>query len=147
MIKVLHVEDDADIREITQMALALSGEFLVVQFKSGEEALVQVESFKPDVILLDVVMPDMTGPQMFERMRQMPSVANVPTVFMTARTHQNDIDALLAAGAVDVISKPFDPLSLGHKIQEILDGARRQGDEKLTVSEVIDISESQMGLS
>ncbi|WP_324751968.1 response regulator [Roseovarius sp. Pro17] len=136
MIKVLHVEDDADIREISQMALALSGEFLVMQSKSGEEALKQAETFRPDVILLDVMMPGMTGPQTLERMRQLPSVANVPAIFMTARTQQIDIDGLLRAGAVDVISKPFDPMSLGHTIREILDGLRQQEVDEVSDSAV-----------
>ncbi len=136
MIKILHVEDDADIREISQMALALSGEFEIVQSESGEEALKQVVIFGPDVILLDVMMPGMTGPQTLERMRQLPSVANVPAIFMTARTQQTDIDALLRTGAVDVIIKPFDPLSLGHKIRKILDGLRQQKLDEVGGSEV-----------
>ncbi len=126
MIKVLHVEDDADIREISQMALALSGEFEIVQSASGEEALKHSGTFMPDVILLDVMMPGMTGPQTLERMRQLPSFANVPAIFMTARTQQTDIDALLRTGAVEVIRKPFNPLTLGHKIREILNGLRQQ---------------------
>lgn len=124
MIKILHVEDDADIREIAHMALTLSGDFEVLQSASGEEALRQVEGFLPDVLLLDVMMPGMTGRETLEHMRKLPSTAHIPAIFMTARAQQTDIDELLATGAVKVISKPFDPLSLGTQIREAMDALR-----------------------
>lgn len=116
MIKVLHVEDDPDIREIAYMALGLMGEFDVLQCESGEDALKQVEAFQPDVLLLDVMMPGITGRQTLVGIRQLPSVAHVPAIFMTARAQQTDKEELLGSGAIAVISKPFDPLSLGHQI-------------------------------
>ena len=70
MIRLMHVEDDADIREIAKIALDLSGEFDVVQCSSGEEALAQVKTYTPDVVLLDMMMPGMTGRQTLEKMRQ-----------------------------------------------------------------------------
>tara|TARA_R110000787_G_scaffold94172_4_gene196802 strand:- start:1493 stop:1867 length:375 start_codon:yes stop_codon:yes gene_type:complete len=120
MIKLLHVEDDADIREIAQMALDLSGEFEVVQCSSGEEALAQVESYTPDVVLLDMMMPGMTGRQTLEKMREEPALAKVPAIFMTARAQHTEIEELLQIGAADVISKPFDPMTLPDQIKQAM---------------------------
>lgn len=123
MIKLLHVEDDADIREIALMALDLSGEFSVVQCSSGEEALAKVETYTPDVVLLDMMMPGMTGRQTLEKMRGKPDFANVPAIFMTARAQHAEIEELLQIGAADVISKPFDPMSLPDQIKQAMQKA------------------------
>lgn len=122
MIKLLHVEDDADIREIAEMSLSLSGEFEVTQCVSGEDALAQVKDFTPDVILLDMMMPGLTGRQTLEEMRKMPHLADVPAIFMTARAQAAELDELRDAGAADVISKPFDPMSLADQIKAVLEG-------------------------
>lgn len=124
MIKLLHVEDDADIREIAQMALDLSGDFHVVQCCSGEEALAKVETFTPDVMLLDMMMPGMTGRQTLEEMRENPAFAQVPAIFMTARAQHNEIEELLLIGAAEVISKPFDPMLLPDQIKQAMLKAR-----------------------
>lgn len=124
MIKLLHVEDDADIREIALMALDLSGEFEVLQCDSGEEALAQVAGYGPEVILLDMMMPGMTGRQTLERIREdHPSLAAVPAIFMTARAQHSEIEELLQSGAAEVISKPFDPISLPDQIKEAMQKA------------------------
>ena len=117
MIKILHVEDDADIREIAQLALGLSGDFEVVQSASGEEALLMVQAFIPDVLLLDVMMPGMTGRQTLERMREIPALEKTPAIFMTARAQPNELEELRGIGATEVISKPFDPMSLADQIK------------------------------
>lgn len=120
MIKLLHVEDDADIREIAAMALGISGEFDVVQCNSGEEALAQVLDYTPDIILLDMMMPGMTGSQTLEKMRENPDLASIPAVFMTARAQHAEIEELLQLGAADVISKPFDPMALADLIKQAM---------------------------
>ena len=117
MIKLLHVEDDADIREIALMALELSGDFDVVQCETGEAALNQVQSYTPDVILLDMMMPGMTDRQTLEKLRENPDFANVPAIFMTARAQPNELEELRGIGATEVISKPFDPMSLADQIK------------------------------
>ena len=121
MIKLLHVEDDPDILEIAEMALSLSGEFDVSQCMSGEEALNYVETNTPDVILLDMMMPGLTGRETLEKMRQMPALEHTPAIFMTARAQVAELDEMRAAGAADVISKPFDPMSLADQIKAVLD--------------------------
>ncbi|MDF1726476.1 MAG: response regulator [Sulfitobacter sp.] len=120
MIKLLHVEDDADIREIAQMSLEMSGDFEIVQCESGEKALATVADYTPDVFLLDMMMPGMTGRQTLEKMREMPHLKNVPAIFMTARAQQSEQDELRQIGASEVISKPFDPMSLADQIKEIM---------------------------
>ncbi|EDQ06212.1 Phosphate regulon transcriptional regulatory protein PhoB [Sulfitobacter indolifex] len=123
MIKLLHVEDDADIREIALMALELSGDFDVVQCETGEAALKQVQSYTPDVILLDMMMPGMTGRQTLEKMREMDSLRDVPAIFMTARAQHNEIEELRDLGAADVISKPFDPIALADQVKAAMQAA------------------------
>jgi len=120
MLKILHVEDDADIREIAQMALELSGDFEVVQCVSGESALETINDFTPDVLLLDMMMPGMTGQQTLEHIRKRPHLAEIPAIFMTARAQRAEIQEFKDLGAADVISKPFDPITLGDQIKAIL---------------------------
>lgn len=117
MIKLLHVEDDADIREIAKLSLELSGDFDVVQCASGPDALIKVRDFTPDVMLLDMMMPGMTGKETLAHMRQLPELAKTPAVFMTARAQAAELNELRAIGAAEVISKPFDPMSLGEQIK------------------------------
>ncbi|MCZ4353548.1 response regulator [Roseovarius aestuarii] len=116
MIKILHVEDDADIREIALMALSLSGDFDVTQCESGEDAIKAVAHLQPDLFLLDVMMPGLTGPETLEHFRKDPSLSEVPVIFMTARAQSNDVEWLYQLGAAQVISKPFDPLTLSTQI-------------------------------
>ena len=117
MIKLLHVEDDPDIREIAEMSLSITGEFDILQCESGEEALSRVLDFAPDVILLDMMMPGMTGRQTLEKMRDMPQLANTPAIFMTARAQHSEQEELRKLGAAEVISKPFDPMTLADQIK------------------------------
>ena len=99
------------------MALELSGEFEVVQCDCGEAALERVVDFAPDVLLLDMMMPGMTGRQTLERMRENPALADVPAIFMTARAQNSELNELRSIGATEVISKPFDPMSLADQIK------------------------------
>lgn len=120
MIKLLHVEDDADIREIANLSLSLTGEFEIVQSEDGQAAVAQIETFTPDVILIDMMMPGLTGPETLEEIRKVPHLSETPAIFMTARTRDEDVAALRALHRVDVISKPFDPMSLPEEIKTIL---------------------------
>jgi two-component system phosphate regulon response regulator PhoB len=120
MIKLLHVEDNADIREIAKLSLQFSGTFDVVQCASGEEALERVVNWTPDVLLLDLMMPGMSGKQTLLQMRLIEGLRDVPAIFMTARTRETEQEELRAAGAVAVISKPFDPLGLADQIKSII---------------------------
>jgi CheY-like chemotaxis protein len=116
MLRLLHVEDDRDIREVAKMALMLSGAFDVLQCASGEDALEQAPGFDPEVLLLDVMMPGMTGPETLAALRKLEQFHTTPAIFMTARAQPAEVDALKALSALTVIVKPFDPITLGDQI-------------------------------
>ena len=115
--RLLHVEDDPDIREIALMSLEMSGHFTIRQCEDGAKALTCAEDFAPDVLLLDVMMPGMTGPQLLARLREIPALSKTPAIFMTARAQESEKLALLDSGAVAVIAKPFDPIALSDEIR------------------------------
>jgi len=133
MIKLLHVDDDADILEVTHISLELSESFEVVSCLSGTDALLAVEQFLPDVFLLDVMMPGLTGPDLLEKLWEIPGLESVPAIFMTARVNAASRAELLAIGAKEVIEKPFDPMLLGAQIRTAMDScsiarlSRRRG--------------------
>lgn len=117
--QILYVDDEADIREVAQLALELIGGYTVRIYETGEEALVGLVDFTPDLILLDVMMPRMDGPQTFEALRKRPHLSNVPVVFFTAKAQANELADLMALGAAAVLAKPFDPMTLAHTLKGI----------------------------
>jgi CheY-like chemotaxis protein len=117
--KILHVEDAETIRVIVEMALVDISGFTLVSCDGGYEAIRQVEHFTPDLILLDAMMPGMDGLQTLAEIRKKPHCQTIPVVFMTARIQQSEIQEYLNAGAVAVIEKPFDAMSLGDKLESI----------------------------
>lgn len=119
-LKILHVEDDKDVQEITRIALQLSDRFELVQCLSATEALNVAQAYHADILLLDVMMPEMTGDTLLARLRELSHYARTPAVFMTARAHDGEIAALKKAGGLAVIVKPFDPLSLGEQILSLV---------------------------
>ena len=126
--KVTYVEDDADIREVAVLALELVGGFEVQTCSSGEEAVARAAAFGPDLLLLDVMMsPGMDGPATLARLRENPALAATPVIFMTARVQPRDVAALRALGALDVIAKPFDPMTLADTMRAIWDARGTAG--------------------
>jgi two-component system OmpR family response regulator len=120
MTKILYVEDEHDIQVIAQMALEIVGGFEVAICGSGMEALQTVADFAPDIILLDVMMPDMDGIQTYQALRRLPECAATPVVFMTAKVQASEVRHYLDLGAVAVIPKPFDPMALANNVKAIL---------------------------
>ncbi len=118
-LKVLYVEDEPDIREIVCMSLELGGDIYPEAVSSGREALARVEHLRPDMILLDVMMPEMDGPTTLGEFRKLTATANVPVVFTTAKVQRSEVERLLSLGAIAVIPKPFDPLTLADRVKEI----------------------------
>jgi len=117
--RVLCVEDDSSIQAVAILALEQVGGLTVAMCSSGEEALKTATDFAPDLILLDVMMPGMDGPETLKQLRELPALAHVPVVFMTARTQPDEVQGYLALGAVHVIPKPFDPMQLAAQLREI----------------------------
>jgi CheY-like chemotaxis protein len=117
--KVLVVEDNPDIRTIVRAALEMMGGFEVRACESGAEALEAVAQFGPQLMLLDVMMPDLDGPGVLGRLRERPDTAALPVVFLTAKAAPLEIQRLRALGALDVLTKPFDPMTLHEQVQAI----------------------------
>jgi two-component system, OmpR family, response regulator len=117
--KILYVEDDLDIQVVGSMALEQVGGFSVTMVSTGTEALATVTDYQPDVILLDVMMPDMDGLATLARLRADSETKGIPVIFMTAKVQNREIDQYLASGAIGVIPKPFDPMALAGQVREI----------------------------
>jgi CheY-like chemotaxis protein len=117
---ILYVEDDLDIQTVTRMALEAIGGFSVTVCSGGREALATVEGgFVPDLILLDVMMPEMDGPTTLESLRRLPQTAATPVVFMTAKVQGSETAHYKSLGAIGVIPKPFDPMQLAQQVNAL----------------------------
>lgn len=117
--RIMHVEDDPSIQTVARVALEAVGGFEVCTCSGGQEALDRFESFAPQLILLDVMMPTMDGPSTLRNMQQQFDLKKIPVVFMTAKVQTNEIESYKALGASDVVVKPFDPMKLSEQIQQI----------------------------
>ena len=121
-LRLLHVDDDENIRALAALAFDLAGGVAVHSAASGSEALRLVaEGLRPDVVLLDVMMPGMDGPAVLAALAEMPEVAGAPVIFMTAQTQDHEVARLKALGALGVVIKPFDPMPLPTQIVQLLD--------------------------
>ena len=119
-LRVLHVDDEPDIREVVEMSLGLDPELTVRSCASGPDALTTSAAWPPDLILLDVMMPVMDGPTTLKHLRERPVTTNTPVVFMTARAQAREIEAFVLLGAVGVIPKPFDPMTLAGAVRKFV---------------------------
>ncbi|MBF8263789.1 MAG: response regulator [Parachlamydiales bacterium] len=117
--KLLIVDDDHDCLTIAKYCLENMSGVTIKYASSGEEALQEAILFLPDLILLDAMMPKMDGISTLKAMRLIPALASIPVVFFTAKVQKEDIASFLRAGAIDVITKPFDPLTLSSTILAI----------------------------
>lgn len=88
------------------------------------QALQEGEAFAPDLVLMDVMMPEMTGPMTLERLKTIPAMANIPVVFMTAKVQPAEVAQFKALGAIDVIAKPFDPMQLANQVRKVWESSR-----------------------
>jgi CheY-like chemotaxis protein len=119
--KILVVDDDPDIRRIAALALERIGGLRVVLADGAQEALAAASGPDvPDLILLDVTMPGMDGPEALRAFRACAQTAHVPVVFFTATSNDGDVERLRALGAVGVIPKPFDIADLPRRVRDIL---------------------------
>ena len=117
--RILYVEDEPDIRAVAELSLETVGGFELLLCSSGAEALARAPEFQPDLILLDVMMPGMDGPATLVALHQIDSLREVPVVFMTAKVQASEIEEYNASGAVGVIPKPFDPMTLPDQVRKI----------------------------
>ncbi len=117
--KILMIEDEPDIQTVAKLSLESIGGFNVEVCSSGQEALEKAIDINPDLILLDVMMPGMDGPTTLLELKKMPELSNTPVVFMTAKVQPQEIQLYKEYGAIDVIPKPFDPMSLADTLNSI----------------------------
>ncbi len=120
-LRVLYVDDDDDIRLIASMALRIDPGIEVRAVSSGREALALLDSsgWRPDVVLLDVMMPDMDGFGLQRALRERNDLVDVTTIFMTARASRAGLQEYTASGSDGVILKPFDPIQLAADVRRI----------------------------
>lgn len=116
---VLVVDDEPGIRSLISDTLSQAG-FEVDAVSSGQEAVSRFPSLKPDLVLLDVIMPGMNGYDVCSSLRQLPQAAHIPIVFMTSHEDTESVARAYEAGATDFMSKPFNPLILGHRVRYLL---------------------------
>src|SRR5215211_5652661 len=117
--RILMIEDEPDIQAIAQLALEALGGFQVRICGTGREGVHAAAAFDPDLILLDVMMPGMDGPSTLRALRGLPQTVVTPVVFMTAKVQPQEVAEYRAIGALDVIAKPFDPMTLSETILAI----------------------------
>ncbi len=117
-LRILYAEDEPDIQAIAQIALEDIGGFEIKYCRSGKEVLAVIEDFNPDLLLLDVMMPELDGPATLLELRKR-SNKSVPTIFMTAKIQPIEIAQYKSLGVIEVIHKPFDPMTLSDVINQI----------------------------
>jgi CheY-like chemotaxis protein len=122
-MKVLVIEDEDDIREVACMCLADDDTIEVIEAGCGREGIQKAQEEKPDVILMDVMMPDMDGKETFRLLGSDPATSAIPVIFLTAKAMTSEVSELKALGAKGILVKPFDPLALPSQIKEIMEGA------------------------
>jgi CheY-like chemotaxis protein len=119
LTSLLYVDDDPDIREIVEMSLGLDASLRVSSSAGGEHALETMRSERPDLVVLDVMMPGLDGPAILERMRSDPKLAHIPVIFMTAKANPQEVARFRGLSAIGVIAKPFDPMTLGNTVRSL----------------------------
>lgn len=120
LTNILYVEDDLDIQAVAQIALEIVGGLSLKICSSGAEALAAIDDgFVPDLLLLDVMMPNMDGPTTLAGLRLLPATADTPVIFMTAKVQASELDFYVSLGAIGVIAKPFDPMALSDQVRAL----------------------------
>jgi two-component system, OmpR family, response regulator len=117
--RICYVEDDEDIQRIVRMSLERVGKMTVEVVGDPTMAIDAISAFKPDLVMLDWMMPKLDGPALFREMQQHADIKALPVVFITAKASQRDLDELMAMGAVGTVSKPFSPKDLPEQLREI----------------------------
>jgi two-component system, OmpR family, response regulator len=125
--KILIIDDDDSIRRIAELTLTRIGKFEVKLCKTHTEAFELLNTYVPDLILLDVMMPGMDGPTVLINLRQNVKTASIPVVFMTAKIQRHEVEAYSKLGATGLIRKPFEPAELPGELRRLYSGAMNVG--------------------
>lgn len=116
--RILAVEDEQDIAHILDLSLRQVGKFDVQLYSNGQDAIAHAGQFQPQLLLLDFMLPGMDGLTLMGELRAVAGLEDVPVIFLTAKSQPSEVESYLAAGAVAVINKPFDPMQLPDQIRE-----------------------------
>lgn len=125
---VAYVDDDADILSIADLALKTVGKLHAELIHGPQLAVARLAQDVPDIVLLDVMMPGIDGPTLLQEILRHPRLAKVPVIFMTARVQPREVTHYLALGAVGVIPKPFDPMTLASDVRRIWNDWNTKGE-------------------
>lgn len=117
--KIMIIDDERDLQEIAAFSLATAGNYHVKVCSSGEEALEVLKEFTPQMVLLDVMMPKMDGPTLYQKMKDLPGVQSAVVVFVTAKVEPSALKSYRDLGVKHVIPKPFDPMTLPEQVLAI----------------------------
>jgi CheY-like chemotaxis protein len=120
MRQLLIIDDEDDIREVAALSLEATVDWKILTASSGREGLATAIAQRPDAILMDVMMPEWDGPTTFKHMQQNPITAGIPVVLLTAKVQGVDQRRFAGLGVAAVLFKPFDPLTLGAQIAQVL---------------------------
>lgn len=120
MRRILIIDDEDDIREVASLSLEATAGWQVFTASSGLQGIEMAKIHQPDAILMDVMMPGQDGPDTFLQMQQMPSIAQIPVLLLTAKVQGMDRRRFADLGFAAVLFKPFDPLTLAAQIREAL---------------------------
>lgn len=120
-MKVLIIDDEDDIRSVAALSLGILGGVEVVEAESGRDGISKAASEKPDVILLDMMMPEMDGVATLAALRNTQGVESIPVIFLTARAMSSEVENLKRMGAKGILTKPFDPTILATQVKAILE--------------------------
>jgi CheY-like chemotaxis protein len=118
--RILIIDDEDDIREVAAMSLETVAGWEVMVANSGAQGLTRAAMYKPDAILLDVMMPGMDGPTTFRELRKNPATAKIPVLFLTAKVQAHDRARFADLDVRAVLVKPFDPLTLSTQVANAL---------------------------
>jgi len=114
--KILMAEDESDIQAVAKLILESIGGFEVLMCDNGKIALDAAVQFQPDLILLDIMMPELDGPNTLRKLKKIPELTATPIIFLTAKSAESEINQLMELGAIAIINKPFDPMTLSDLI-------------------------------
>lgn len=121
MRKLLIVDDEDGVRALVRMTLD-SINYEIMEAADGEEALKLVKEFRPDLVLLDVMLPDVSGLEVCRRLKADPCLSSTTVVMLTARAQSSDVGDAEAAGADGYFTKPFSPIALTRRVEDVLGG-------------------------
>lgn len=117
--KILYAEDEPDVQTVVELTIQSLSTYEIKICNNGKVLLDEVEGYNPDLILLDVMMPEMDGPTTFKNLQANEKTKNIPVIFMTAKAQAHEVQTFEQTGAIGVIVKPFDPMQLCSELETL----------------------------